>query len=209
MIGRIMRRARSTSASLSRSNQTAFSRTGSATRRPTDVAGALYLIRHGQTPLHSLDDERLRGWLDVGLAAGGIVAARRASRVLQPLRPARLFTSDLTRAHDTARIMSVVLGLPVEPTRNLRPWHVGAFAGEPVALAGPKLEAYMTTRSTGAPPQGEPFRTFLQRWRTELKRLLALRRNVDEPVVAVTHARNVCRLSRLLCGEEIPVKGPP
>src|SRR5439155_12434079 len=132
------KRAPSTSASSSRSSPMDCLHRGLARRRPTDVAGALYLIRHGQTPLNSLDDERLRGWLDVGLAAGGIVAARRASRVLQPLRPARLFTSDLTRAHDTARIMSVVLGLPVEPTRNLRPWHVGAFAGEPVSIVGPK-----------------------------------------------------------------------
>ena len=167
------------------------------------------MVRHGATALNNAPEERLRGWLDVGLAGSGVVAARRASRVLQPLEPARLFSSDLTRAHDTARIMSVVLGLPVEPTRNLRPWHVGAFAGEPVSVAGPKLEAYMTTKATEAPPQGESFRDFFQRWRRELTRLLALMRKLDAPVIAVTHARNLYALNKLLFGDDIPVKGPP
>ena len=173
------------------------------------MPGALLLVRHGATALNDAPEERLRGWLDVGLASSGIVAARRASRVLQPLEPARLFASDLTRAHDTARIMSVVLGLPVEPARALRPWHIGAFAGERVGLAGPQLEAFMTSKFATKVPLGESFRDFLARWRRELTRLLALMRKLDRPVVAVTHARNLYALNKLLFGDDIPVKGPP
>lgn len=174
------------------------------------MAGALLLVRHGSTGHNNHPDgERLRGRLNISLGSTGIVGARHAGRFLHPYEPVRLFTSDLPRARQTAQIMSVSLGLTVEPRAELGPWDIGNYAGEPVSEAGPILTEYMTTRSTETVPGGESFRAFLQRWKTELLRLLALMRKLDEPIVAVTHARNLYSLKNLIFGEEIPFKGPP
>ena len=172
--------------------------------------GALYLLRHGSTS-HNFHPagERLRGRLNIDLAASGIVAARRAARFLEPYQPTHLFTSDLPRAQQTAKIMSPVLQLTVEPRRDLGPWDVGVFAGQAVSVVKDELAAYMNGRSTEAVPGGESFRTFLQRWKGELLRLLTLMRKLEEPIVAVTHARNLYALQSLIFGEDIPVKGPP
>jgi broad specificity phosphatase PhoE len=105
--------------------------------------------------------------------------------------------------------MSVSLALSVESTPGLGPWDVGEFAGKPVSEVKDELQSYMNGRSTEKVPGGESFRTFLQRWKKELLRLLTLMRKLDRPIVAVTHARNLYSLENLLFGEEIPVKGPP
>jgi len=172
--------------------------------------GALLLLRHGSTS-HNVDPsgERLRGRLNISLGASGIVGARRAARFLHAYGPTRLFTSDLPRAQQTAKIMSVSLALTVEPTPGLGPWDIGQYAGKPVAEVKDELSDYMNGRSTEPVPGGESFRAFLQRWKKELLRLLALMRKLDQPIVAVTHARNLYSLQSLIFGEDIPVKGPP
>ena len=174
------------------------------------MSGALLLVRHGSTS-HNVDPrgERLRGRLDLSLGAAGIVSARHAGRFLQSYEPAHLFTSDLPRAKQTAQIMSIPLALTVEPRAELGPWDVGRFAGQPVSEVKDELQHYMNGGVNEPVPGGESFRTFLQRWKKELLRLLAFMRKVDRPVVAVTHARNLYALQGLIFGEEIPVKGPP
>jgi len=153
--------------------------------------------------------ERLRGWADVPLATEGMLAARRAARALAGRSIARVFTSDLKRSYDTARIMSVTLGAGVDPVRDLRPWNVGSFSGMVVDQVAEKLHAYTNGKRGEAPPQGESFNDFLKRWRTFLKKLLKLATKTDGDLLAVTHARNLYALQELLFGDEIPVKGPP
>lgn len=67
----------------------------------------------------------------------------------------------------------------------------------------------MNGRSTEKVPGGESFRTFLQRWKTELLSLLTKMRKLDQNIVAITHARNLYALQLLIFGEDMPIKGPP
>ena len=172
---------------------------------------SLLLVRHGSTAYNAETPglERLRGWLDVPLATEGILAARRAARALAGRSVARIFTSDLKRASDTARIMSVTLGASVDFVRELRPWHVGDFAGQAVEAVADRLHTYTNGKRAVAPPNGESFNAFLARWRTFLKKLLKLSTKTNGDIVAVTHARNLYALQELLFGDEIPVKGAP
>lgn len=171
--------------------------------------GALYIVRHGSTALNSPEDERIRGWADVPLSSEGVLEARHAARAVQPYVPTQLLTSDLRRAHDTARIMSVTLALTPSPTRQLRPWHLGIFTGQPIAEVKDAIHQYMTEKKTQVPMGGESFAAFLQRWKAELHRLLDLVHRTDQPIVIVTHARNLYALEPILFGEAMPVKGPP
>lgn len=172
---------------------------------------ALLLVRHGSTSWNQDTPglERLRGWADVPLATEGLLAARRAARALAGRSIARIFTSDLKRAYDTARIMSVTLGAGVDPVRDLRPWHVGDFSGMVVDQVAEKLRAFTNGQRAAAPPNGESFNAFLARWRMFLKKLLKLAAKTEGDIVAVTHARNLYALQELLFGDDIPVKGPP
>ena len=172
---------------------------------------ALLLVRHGSTSFNADTPglERLRGWLDIPLATEGMLSARRAARALAGRSVARMFTSDLKRAYDTARIMSVTLGTAVDPVRDLRPWHVGDLSGMVVDQVAEKLHAFTNGKRSETPPNGESFNAFLARWRTFLKKLLKLAAKTEGDIAAVTHARNLYALEELLFQEEIPVKGPP
>lgn len=74
----------------------------------------LTLVRHGETDwnLH----RRIQGSSDIPLNDTGRAQARAAALALgdarDPLAPTVLVSSDLSRAHETARIIADVLGLP-------------------------------------------------------------------------------------------------
>lgn len=172
---------------------------------------SLFLMRHGSTAWNAETPgaEKLRGWHDIGLATPGMVIARSAARALQPTGLRKLYTSDLTRAHDTARIMSVTLGLTVNPTRALRPWNLGSFAGQEITQVADQLAAYTNGKRNVSVPQGESFNHFLARWTDELRALLHEVQTTDQHILAVTHARNLYALEEILFREPIPVKGPP
>lgn len=170
---------------------------------------ALWLVRHGSTSWNAETPgaERLRGWHDVPLATPGVIIARSAARFLQPFGISKLYTSDLSRARDTARIMSVPLALAVESRRDLRPWDLGDYAGQEIAQVQPHLESLTNGKRNVSTPNGESFNDFLGRWSEALNQLL--KESEDMDIAAVTHARNLYGLAEILFGEPIPVKGPP
>lgn len=170
---------------------------------------ALWVIRHGSTSWNAETPgaERLRGWHDIPLATPGIIIARQAARFLQPVGISKLYTSDLSRARDTARIMSVPLSLAVTPLRDLRPWNLGDYAGQEIGQVKPHLESLTNGKRNVSTPNGESFNDFLTRWSGALNMLL--KEAEDEDIAAVTHARNLYALAEILFDEPIPVKGPP
>lgn len=173
--------------------------------------GALYLVRHGATSFNAETPgaEKLRGWLDIGLATAGVVIARSAARALQQVPFAKLYTSDLKRAHDTARIMSVTLGVRVDATKALRPWNLGQLAGQEIGVVKDQLTSLTNGKRNVPAPGGETFNHFLARWTDELRSLLHEAAMAKDNVLAVTHARNLYALEEILFRSPIPVKGPP
>lgn len=67
------------------------------------MAVTVYFIRHGQTYFNLF--ARLQGWSDTPLTQKGRADAAAAGRTLAPIKIDYLFSSDLKRAVDTARIM--------------------------------------------------------------------------------------------------------
>ena len=77
----------------------------------------LALVRHGQSQWNL--ENRFTGWIDVPLTDRGRKEATRAGELLKEagLHFDVAFTSDLTRAQDTLRVMLDVLGqagIPIE-----------------------------------------------------------------------------------------------
>ncbi|MBD5805609.1 histidine phosphatase family protein [Limosilactobacillus walteri] len=67
------------------------------------MAITVYFVRHGETYFNRF--ARLQGWSDTPLTEKGIENAQKIGEVLADLRIDYLFSSDLKRAVDTARIL--------------------------------------------------------------------------------------------------------
>ena len=85
----------------------------------------LVLVRHGQS-LWNLEN-RFTGWVDVPLTEKGIVEARRAGELLKTFRFEVAYTSALTRAQETLRLMLEVMELSL-PSSAIRPSTSGTMA---------------------------------------------------------------------------------
>lgn len=147
----------------------------------------LILIRHGSTNLNSEDTsvDRLRGWKDIPLNDEGKTEAMRTALKLRKDPPPALVSSDMQRAHDTAKIISKATHSPLEwVTKDFRPWDVGKFAGMVTREAIPKLEEYINNPDKVV-PEGESFNSFRTRFLGGIAQLV---REYDE-VGLVSHYR--------------------
>lgn len=127
----------------------------------------LLVVRHAPTALNaeggSSASDCLRGWSDIALSPVGrrIAEETAAALATQPL--VRLYSSDLSRAMDSAAPLAVRLGLVVEPRTEARSWNYGAWTGMPTSQAMPLLDR-LTMHPFEPAPDGEAFATYLRRW---------------------------------------------
>jgi probable phosphoglycerate mutase len=84
-------------------------------------------VRHGETDWNV--EKRLQGQLDVPLNAVGRAQARAVARSLAAECFSAVYSSDLSRAMDTASEIAQALGLTVQPTPSLRERHFGVYQG--------------------------------------------------------------------------------
>jgi 2,3-bisphosphoglycerate-dependent phosphoglycerate mutase len=147
----------------------------------------ILLVRHGETDWNATG--RIQGHNDTPLNAAGCLQAQRAAQRLarEPIRA--LYSSDLSRAFETATIIGASLGLTVVASPRLRERRYGAWEGLTAAeiqARYPELFAIWRSRSTDfAPPQGETRNELLTRALAELQ--LIARRHPNDAVVVVTH----------------------
>lgn len=87
----------------------------------------LILVRHGETAWNA--ERRLQGHIDTPLSDEGERQARAMAAALAAIGVDRVVASDLKRAHDTARPVGELLGLPVTTDARLRERCFGAFEG--------------------------------------------------------------------------------
>jgi broad specificity phosphatase PhoE len=91
------------------------------------TAARLLIWRHGRTDWNHTG--RFQGQADVPLDDRGHLQAKTAAQVLAGFRPARIVSSDLSRARQTAAPLAELTGLPVTTDRRLREIHVGSWEG--------------------------------------------------------------------------------
>lgn len=124
------------------------------------------LWRHGQTTWNL--EHRFQGQTDIPLDATGEAQAEQAARRLVTLRPHALFSSDLSRAQQTAAPLARLTGLPVTLDKDLRE----RFGGDWEGLADDEIrERYPAERATWNPPNGEPTAVVADRMAAALTRI--------------------------------------
>ncbi len=92
----------------------------------------LTLLRHGQSVWNR--ERRFTGWTDVGLSPRGVAQAEAAGRLLKATGCTfdQCFTSCLSRANETLRIVLETMGLsgvPIRQSWRLNERHYGALQG--------------------------------------------------------------------------------
>lgn len=94
----------------------------------------IYLIRHGLTIWNN--EKRYQGHTDVKLSKEGIEQALAVQRRLASVKFEAVFSSDLSRAYETAKIVAEPHGLEVNVTPGIKEMNFGVWEG----LTFPDLE---------------------------------------------------------------------
>jgi probable phosphoglycerate mutase len=124
------------------------------------------LWRHGQTTWNV--EHRFQGQTDIPLDETGEAQAEFTARRLATLRPDAIFTSDLTRAQQTAAALSKLTGLTVTPDKELRE----RFGGDWEGLSDEEIRTrYPAERASWNPPNGEPTALVADRVASALTRI--------------------------------------
>lgn len=167
--------------------------------RPT-----LILIRHGETPFDQPPD-RHQGWNNEGLDEKGRRQGRKTAKVLTSLPIREVWSSDLGRAVETARMID---GGRYRGRVGLRPWDVGHLVGKPKKDVQGEVDDFEFEKPRRPIPGGESWNTFRDRYLLQFRALLE--RAKDDPkegvVVAVTHSWNFIISLAWLAGGAISTK---
>ena len=154
-------------------------------------------IRHGETAWNV--DTRIQGQTDIGLNDKGHWQARQAAAALAHEPIAAIYTSDLSRAHDTARAIAQVQGLTPQTERGLRERAFGIFEKRTWAeiehLWPEEARRWRERVPDWAPAQGESLLALRERIQN-LTHALA-ERHAGEQIVLVAHGGVMDVLYRL------------
>lgn len=155
------------------------------------------LLRHGQTDWNI--DFRLQGITDIPLNETGVQQAMAAANAIDAKEWNFIASSPLSRAHDTAKIISQALAIPeviIEPLLLER-----SFG----AAEGLTHGEWKTRYPDGLPPEGETLDELRIRAQQLLDHLLTKYRGTR--VLAVSHGAMIRKIVRMVSRGELPLEG--
>ena len=161
---------------------------------------AIYLARHGQTDWNA--QRRWQGHADPPLNEAGRRESRALGATLAGCGIARVYSSDLARARETAEIVGRVLAVEVVLDARLREVDVGEWSGLTLAEVEERYPEGLARRRAGGTgwAMGEPFEVMAARVVDALAEIAG--RHPGESVLAVSHggplraASTACRPGR-------------
>ena len=147
----------------------------------------LIAVRHGETAWNV--DTRIQGQLDIPLNAKGRWQARRAGQALADEAIDAIYSSDLSRAWETAQAIAQPHALAVAPETRLRERGFGQFEGrtfrEIEAQLPDQAQRWRTRDPEFAPPGGESLLDLRTRVTQAVNEIAA--RHPGQLVVLVAH----------------------
>lgn len=166
----------------------------------------LYLVRHGETVANA--QGRVQGQREFGLSPLGCRQALATARALQRAAPDALFSSPLTRARETAEILSRQLGLSIRYEDRLKELRAGVFEGLLWSECEERYPEATASWRSGDPdfaiPEGESRRQLADRGRQALE---GVRRHPCERAVVVAHGGILTAALKALL--QVPVASNP
>jgi broad specificity phosphatase PhoE len=145
----------------------------------------LFLVRHGQTDWNA--ERRWQGHADQPLNDAGRAEARALSEAFRGRGLTRIYSSDLTRARETADVVGAVVGVPVELDARLREVDVGEWSGLTPAEVEERYPEGLRRRRAGRTgwEAGEQFEALGERVLAAVSDIAA--RHPEESVLVVSH----------------------
>jgi probable phosphoglycerate mutase len=147
----------------------------------------LLLIRHGETTWNQ--QGRMQGQNDSPLTPLGLHQARQLAARLKGVPFTALYSSDLGRAHQTARCIADVTGHEIVADRSLRERSFGIFEGYTHAEIEKRFPEHHVPFARRDPhvamPEGESASQFRDRCVGGLERIA--QRHTGETIVVVSH----------------------
>jgi probable phosphoglycerate mutase len=167
-------------------------------------ATRIIAVRHGETAWNV--DARIQGQLDIQLNETGRWQARRVGHALSAEQISAVYSSDLGRAHDTARAIAEAAGIPVLPHPGLRERRFGMFEGktfDEIHQHWPEHAHNWRKRiPEWEPPQGgESLLQLRERVSRTVSDLAA--RHPGELIAGVAHGGVLDTLYRIATGQEV------
>ncbi len=87
----------------------------------------IYLVRHGETTANK--EGRYRGWSETPLTEEGYLQGKRVAEELSKVKIQGIFSSDLSRARETAEFIAYSQGMKMQITPQLREINFGVWEG--------------------------------------------------------------------------------
>lgn len=146
----------------------------------------IYLIRHGECAGNK--EKRIRGCVDFPLNDNGLLQARALATALKDKNIEYIYTSPLTRATTTARILGDELGLPYFPREGFCNIHLGPWENRKKAelaeLEPEKWQTWLDQPEELVIDGGETLDQVRDRALAELNRIIAEHRGATMAVIA-------------------------
>jgi alpha-ribazole phosphatase len=149
----------------------AKAKTTTAKRNEEQTTRRIWLVRHGLTDWNT--QQRFCGHSEVPLSAQGRVQARWLAQRLQEEKISTIYTSDLSRARETAEIITSrrTQAVAVKVSAAWREVDFGAWEGLTYMEIAEQFKdqlGFFTDPEQYSPPNGEPLTHMLQRVQAEL-----------------------------------------
>lgn len=163
----------------------------------SSIQATVYLVRHGRTALDV--QHRSDGWLDLPLSDKGQLSLIEAQQHLKTIPIACIYTPDLKRTHETAKIIkSGTLSDPkIETADQAKTWNLGVLAGTPKETGKPKVELLLQNPDE-APLGGESYNEFTGRFLPWFNKVTA---KVKKPILIVCSGSNLRCIGMRLLGD--------
>ncbi len=148
----------------------------------------LYLIRHGETDWNK--HGRIQGHLDIPLNQQGRLQAKILATKLKDLHIEKIYSSDLSRAYQTAEIIKKTIDSPLISENRLRERNYGEWqqlSWSEVHLQNPKVrQEWKNDPLHSKPPQGESIQELYDRVHNLFSEILKSDKDKDN-ILIVAH----------------------
>jgi len=110
------------------------------------ISTTFYLVRHGETQQNL--ERIIQGHLDTVLNETGIEQARKAAEILKDINFDNVFSSDLKRAYQTAKLITQKRNLEIQKNKLLREMSFGNYEGMKIEKFHEELDEFLDYRDT-------------------------------------------------------------
>lgn len=140
---------------------------------------SIILVRHGETLLNAA---RVFQPADTDLGPRGRGQAKLVAERVAQYSPAAIISSDMPRAHTTAKFIEQRTGLPLTTSTLLHERNFGGWRGQKHEVVGIDPNTFV-----GSPPGGESTEVFNNRVAEAFSKIIELRKSLNGPLVVVSH----------------------